>query len=288
MTIRIGADIGGTTMCVGAFPEEGGLTVSPLDVVTIAVTRDFNVDTTALIEAILQFVAKFGPASGIGADVAGLLDPQRDMLLGAGNLPNYARKPLRETIAAGTGINRVSLGNDTEGHALYEALTNPGLKGRDCVMVEIGTGIGIARIAWINGVPYSFPTEGAHLKYYGPVRVPNPHKCGCGSLHCIERLSSGDGILQRFGGYDLKDEEWRDIAHYQAVGIAGALAFNPVQTVVYGGGVAEKQPLLIRRFRSALELELIDGLSGLVDVIPAKTTKHEGAVGGLALLERGA
>jgi predicted NBD/HSP70 family sugar kinase len=288
--MKYGIDAGASTLVIGASPTGNPLDPQFVDVVTIPTTNHFPTDAGN----IAKVFTKHGPAEELGVAAAGRWNTARTHLLYAGNLTGWV-----EPVCAGVGINEIApnarvvmLGNDAEGQAQYEALNNPYLYEKDFIYWAVGTGIGTARVTWARlgdrRVPVCLPMEGQHIVHDGPVEYPNPVLCGCGQFNCTERLGSGAGIEQRFGvpPWEITEEQWQLVAANQAYGLARLLTAHLVDTVVFGGGMAEKDDNdLFGWVQSLLPKYAVKGVGP--EIVPATCTKLGAAVAGLALLTSG-
>jgi predicted NBD/HSP70 family sugar kinase len=284
--MKVGIDVGGTTMCVIAATGDPLNPERILGSRKLGTTGQFEDDMFSLSRCLRTLEFDFGPITHLGMAVAGRLSADRKMVLGAGNLTDWIDKPMAARVRSMCPDDAIcSFGNDAEAQALMEALTNPEVYGVDFLYVAIGTGIGMARIIWRGGKPYSLPMEGGHLPATGRIGVRNPELCGCKQFNCTERLASGSGAEQRFGvrsAKDLTEVQWDDVAYHQARGIASALTCHPVQTVVYGGGIPERQPHLMGRVQDHLNRVAIGAMSATL--VASLGTKAGAGLSGLVLL----
>jgi predicted NBD/HSP70 family sugar kinase len=284
----VGADLGATTCSVGLFNKRDPTTADVLDVVEFNPANYFVDDMRALREVLLGWMRQY-LLEGMGVAIAGRLDSARERVLYAGNLTGWERKAIRAVIARmlPDGADLVC-GNDAEAQALFEALANPALEGRDFLMWSVGSGIGTARVTWVKlgGVwaPVCVPMEGQHIAHEDVV-FANPELCGCGQYNCTERLGSGNGAAERFGVAHaglLTPEQWDLVAQDQARGMAWLLSSHLVDTVVFGGGVSERQPQLMGLVSEYLKVCAVKGV--VPEFVPAGCTKLGAAVTGLTLL----
>jgi predicted NBD/HSP70 family sugar kinase len=284
----LGVDLGATTTCAAAL-ESTGNPVKPrvLEAHSFDTSRLFDPTMNVLEHTARRFQARYGTIDQVGVAAAGRLNPARSELLIAGNLPQWCGKPMADRIASFTpDATRRVLGNDALAQALYEAYNNPDLRGVNFLLVSVGTGIGVAWVIWVGGKPIGIPTEGSHIEL-SALDYPNPEKCGCGQFNCMERLGSGDGAQQRFrkAAADIDLAEWEVVARDQARGIANLLQTNVLgTTVVYGGGVTEKQPHLRALVQKFLD-EHAERTGGVQPtLVRATCSKLDAAMTGYALL----
>jgi predicted NBD/HSP70 family sugar kinase len=232
--MKVGIDVGGTTMCVIAATGDPLNPERILGSRKLGTTGQFEDDMFSLSRCLRTLEFDFGPITHLGMAVAGRLSADRKMVLGAGNLTDWIDKPMAARVRSMCPDDAIcSFGNAAEAQALMEALTNPEVYGVDCT----------------------------------------------------ERLASGSGAEQRFGvrsAKDLTEVQWDDVAYHQARGIASALTCHPVQTVVYGGGIPERQPHLMGRVQSHLNRVAIGAMTATL--VASLGTKAGAGLSGLILL----
>ena len=188
-----GVDIGGTTVKMGLFQEDGTV----LDKWEIATRReDHGV-------AILPDVAKsiqekltehgiekekiVGIGVGVPAPVTG-----DGFVKQTANL-NWESKNVRVELEELTGI-RTRVGNDANVAALGEMWKGGGRGNKNIVMVTLGTGVGGGII--VNGDILT-GTNGAGGEIGHIVINPEEKKrCGCGKTGCLEQYASATGIVR--------------------------------------------------------------------------------------------
>jgi fructokinase len=287
----VGLDVGASTLVMALFERHNPLNPGQIDVTTIPTSNNFTTDMRAIGAVLSRFDDK-SPIEEIGVAVAGRLNSARQTLLYAGNLTGWVDKPVAAAFAGLAPAARlIKIGNDGEAQALYEALSNPYLYGKDFVMWSVGTGIGTGRVTWVRFgdrlVPVCLPMEGQHVGREGDIVSPNPEVCGCGQLNCTERLGGGDGAQQRFhkSAGQITPAEWELVARDQAEGLRIVLVNHLVDYIVVGGGVTERQPQLMSLVEAHLQKVAVKGV--VPQFIPATCAKLDAAVTGLTLLRSG-
>ncbi len=273
------ADTGGTTIRV-----EGFATLDPttrLERTTFRVSRDdFLADYNRLVEACHQ-IAGGEPIEAFGLAVAGKVSDDRGWLLGAGNLTHWVGRPLSKMLIRDLGCP-VVLGNDAEAAALAEALYGYGA-GFDFWFFIWGTGVGGTLVRRRGGIPLSFPSEVGHqvVEPYGRTEP----LCGCGRYGCLESVAGGRSLI-RFGRpvADLLVQQWDEVVEWMTTGVYNALIIQPAPLVVFGGGVAVKQPHLLPK----IERQLRDQAGMVKPPVVRLSAFGEGAgtIGALALLSQ--
>jgi predicted NBD/HSP70 family sugar kinase len=129
---RVGIDVGGTK-CLGvALGPDGDV----LDQRRVPTPND----PEALVETLVAITEALGADGAVGIAVPGLVN--RDgVLLAAPNLTRVTMLPLRDLVAARSGL-RVVVDNDNTVACLAEWLLGAGRGCDDMVLVGLGTGIG--------------------------------------------------------------------------------------------------------------------------------------------------
>ena len=289
----VGGDLGATGMELGLFERDDPRNPGLIKAVSIPTTRSFDPDIGAVQRTLAEF-AEIAPIQGAGFDVAGRFNTARSQLLFAGNLKGWTRRPLAHSIRMALPIGiPVEFGNDAEALALYDAMMNPALEGKDFFAWYVGSGIGTGRITWIKvagrWVPISLPMEGQHMEHSALVEFPNPIQCGCGKFNCTERLGSGDGVAERFGvDHARKVPLWfyqTHVAQAHARGMSWVLMDHMVDYVVFAGTVAVKEPYLGDCVRARLAELMPEGTAP--QFVEGACKKADSAVAGLTMLNRG-
>ena len=186
-------DIGGTKVAAGIVDGKGRILaearvpMSARGSASEGLRSVFNA-----VEALRKKSPKARPEC-IGVSVAGWVDPERGVLIGATNIPSWKTFPLAAALRKRYGIPAL-LSNDANAAALAEAEWGAGKGYRNIFYVTLGTGIGTGII--LNGKIHTGRTgaagEGGHvtIDFHGPL-------CGCGKRGCIEVYASGTGIARR-------------------------------------------------------------------------------------------
>mgnify|MGYP004610984417 FL=1 len=193
MKYGFGADVGGTTVKLGFFDENG----------TLLVQRELPSRTEHEGEAILPDIAE------AVREICAARGLSKDELLGVGigvpgpvnaegvvnrcvNL-NWGVFNIHEKLGALTGLP-VRAGNDANCAALGEYWRGGGMGCRSVVFVTLGTGIGggIILDGKILGGAHGVGGELGHIT----VSAPDKHPCTCGKRGCVEQYASANGIAR--------------------------------------------------------------------------------------------
>lgn len=260
----IGVDLGGTKVLVAAVDEDGTASahekgVTPVDgpeaVLDVIATAIASVDATP---------------SAVGVGVPGPVSG--GVVLEAPNLHGWGPDvPFGDMLAERLGVP-VVLGNDANVGTLGEAVHGAGQGSRDVLGCWLGTGIGGGLV--LDGRLRTGSSGAAGELGHVPVEMTTPRRCGCGRWGCVEAYAGRanmEAMVERLvaeGGstqmYELREEKgknrftsgvWKaalkagdEVATAvvdEAVGalsmaLAGVINMLDLQTIVFGGGLAEK------------------------------------------------
>lgn len=191
--IGFGVDIGGTTIKMGVFHEDGVL-IDKFEIPTRTEDKGSHIldDISSSIESKLKALNKtIEDVIGVGIGVPGPVGKD-GIVYGCVNLgwdtmdvAAILHKRLNTTIKFGNDANVAALGEMWQG----------GGKGyRDVLMITLGTGVGAGVI--IDGKILS-GTHGAGGEI-GHVHVneEEQERCGCGKKGCLEQYASANGIVR--------------------------------------------------------------------------------------------
>ena len=191
-----GVDIGGTTVKMGFFDEDGRL----LDKWEIPTVKD-NGGEKILPDAVKAIEKKLieeglakGYLAGVGIGVPG---------------PIFADGTVNRCVNLGWGVFNVAdkvrelldmpeltvkVGNDANVAALGEMFKGSGEGYKNLVMVTLGTGVGGGII--LDGKILTGTTGGAGEIGHMPVGLNETECCGCGNKGCLEQYASATGIVK--------------------------------------------------------------------------------------------
>lgn len=193
MKYGFGIDVGGTTVKLGLFREDGEL----LEKWEIP-SRTENGGAAILpdiADAVASCVRRHGLADeallGIGIGVPG---PVREdgMVNRCVNL-NWGVFNLHDALGALTGLP-VKAGNDANCAALGEYWRGGGTGSASAMFVTLGTGIGGGII--LGGKVLSGAHGAGGEIGHITVSAPDKHPCTCGKRGCIEQYASANGIVR--------------------------------------------------------------------------------------------
>lgn len=269
--VVFGVDLGGTTVKLGLFTPEGGVTEKWEIVTRKEDNGKFILPDIA--KSIQDKMAEKGIAKedviGVGIGVPGPVDSE-GVIYKAANL-GWGVFSIKEELTGLLGGIAVEAGNDANVAALGEMWRGGGKGYKDMVAVTLGTGVGGGIIIGGKIVTGSTGAGGeiGHIK----VEERETDVCGCGHTGCLEQYASATGIVRlanrrlaaddkasslRSGevsaktvfdavkaGDELAIEVAEQFGAYLGKGLAAvACVVNP-EVFVIGGGVSKAGPVLL-------------------------------------------
>ncbi len=266
-SIRVGIDLGGTSLRVGAFDESGRLLSNrtmrtrvadgPAEVVS---------DMAAAVRSVLTELAAAVDVVGLGSP--GPLNLQTGVLYELPNFPGWSGFPLRDALSDELQM-KVVLESDASAATLAEWKSGAG-KVEDVAsmaMLTLGTGVGSGLI--LDGRVWSgMVGMGGEV---GHVTVnPEGPECTCGGRGCLEMYASATGVQRsaraaaameqnqglaslfrtnpNAGAHDVAAlaeagdpgalRVYADTGHYIGLSLAGLVNTLDLPLYVIGGGVA--------------------------------------------------
>lgn len=193
MKYGFGVDVGGTTVKLGLFDENGDLIEnreipSRTENGGAAILPDIASAVAACVERrALADADLLGIGIGVPGPVAGDGTVNRCVNL------NWGVFNLHNALGALTGLP-VKAGNDANCAALGEYWRGGGVGSKSALFVTLGTGIGGGVILGgkvLNGA-HGVGGEIGHIT----VSAPDKHPCTCGKRGCIEQYASANGIVR--------------------------------------------------------------------------------------------
>ena len=268
-TISVGIDIGATKANIGLVTSAGHIIAS----IRIPVQRDASAE--CFIEKLCQAVERLIEASGLtkddcafyGAGVPGTADYKTGLVEYCPNL-GWEDVPASAIFKKYLGVD-VVISQDSRLAAWAEYLLGAGRNYRSSICVAIGTGIGGGII--VDGKIFhgALNTAGeiGHSVFEKDGRA-----CSCGNHGCLERYSSGTGMIERaLEAYPEKfadrlqkaetifelayagDQDMLDlircVVEDLAVGIVNAVAILSPEAVIISGGLCVHDELIIKPLR---------------------------------------
>lgn len=193
MKYCFGVDIGGTTVKMGIFEEEGK-NIDKWEIPTYTENEGVKIlpDIAASIKAKLEEhqIAK-EDVIGVGAGVPAPVTAE-GVVNGTANL-GWKYKEVKKELEDLTGMTAV-IGNDANVAALGEMWQGGGKGQKNMIMITLGTGVGSGFI--VNGKlivgENGAGGEGGHVT----VDYNETECCGCGNKGCLEQYASATGIVR--------------------------------------------------------------------------------------------
>lgn len=264
-------DVGGSKAITGIVGRDGSIRALAQIEVRGARVDAVQVELIGRLRAAIEQASADGlHVTSLGVGATGRHDA-REGRLGAIDavLPGWGGSALPREVAAALGLPLKALLNDADAAALAECHVGAGRGADPCVVVTLGTGIGVAVVR--DGV-IATGVAGAHGEFGHIVVDPNGPSCFCGASGCWESLSGGGAIERawaaaqpssaRASAAQIFDADASgDLAAATiiaaavaatATGIANiAVALAP-EAIVIGGGIGARW----ERFRTSVEAEL--------------------------------
>ena len=201
-----------------------------------------------------------------GVSVPGLVDERAGVGIFASNL-GWRDAPIREIAEQELGLP-VAFGHDARAASDAEYRLGAAAGYRDLVVLTIGTGIAGGLV--LGGRPYTgggFAGELGHA-----LSDPEGERCACGSIGCLETISSAGAIARRYtaasgiavpgalevlvaaaaGDVDAM-RIWDDALRALAEQLARLVAILAPEAVVIGGGLAQAGPALFQPLAERLD-----------------------------------
>ncbi len=191
--MRVGIDVGGTTIKAGLVNEEG--MILRQSAIETKVGRDYRLiiaDMVAQIEDLLVVGGcKREALKSIGIGIPGLADYKTGNVIYCTNLL-WTDIPLGSTLQAHFNMP-VFLENDATVAGLAESVRGSTKGFENSVFLTLGTGIGSGII--IGGRPYSGShSAGSELGHM--IVGENFYTCNCGNNGCLETFASATAIIK--------------------------------------------------------------------------------------------
>jgi glucokinase len=316
-----GIDLGGTKVQAVVLDPDGelagrGRTQTPVEGGPDAVVGAIG---TALAGAARAAGLGAGDLAGVGLGSPGQIDQASGSVIGAANLPGFERPvPLRDLVAAATGVARVWIDNDVNVGTLAEQRHGAGRGHDDLLAVFAGSGVGGGVVL---GGRLRRGTSGAAGEIGHMVVVLGGDRCPCGRDGCMEAYAGRVSIerkarqaaaagrptllldLMRQRGrarmtsgiiaaaLDAGDELAHQLIDQAVAALAAAVASSvnllDVDLVVLGGGLAEKLgPPFTERVAKAMTPHLFAN-PPRVQVVGARLGDLGGAIGAAELARQG-
>ena len=284
-----GVDIGGTTVKMGLFDENGDM----LEKWEIVTRKDNN--GSEILPDVAKSIKEKNEEKGISAeDILGIgigvpgPITEDGRVLKCANL-GWGVFSVADEVSKLTGVEKVKVGNDANVAALGEQWRGGGRGFDNIVMVTLGTGVGggIIQSGKILTGTNGAAGEIGHIK----VNPLETRTCGCGCKGCLEQYASATGIMRRakelleetdkdsymrqfenvtgkeiFDAYKEGDELGTQVvdefAKYLGMGLANVASVIDSDAFVIGGGVSKNGPVVIDVVKEEYEKNVLFALKG--------------------------
>ncbi len=260
MKYCFGIDIGGTTVKMGLFQEDGTL-LDKWEIPTNKENQGASIlqDIAAAIHEKLEQKSinkkdVIGVGAGVPAPVTKLGQVERTVNLGWG--PKEVKKELESLIEL-----PVKVGNDANVAALGEMWQGGGKGYEDLVMLTLGTGVGGGVV--INGNIVVGAHGGGGEIGHICVNYEETDCCGCGKQGCLEQYASATGIAKLANKYGMTGATAKDVfdavkagdklairiaeefGNYLGHALANVATVLDPEVFVIGGGVSKAGEILL-------------------------------------------
>ena len=272
MKYCFGVDIGGTTVKLGLF-EEDGTVMDKWEIPTYTENEGARIlpdIAVSVKEKIAEYHLEEDACLGIGVGVPAPVTSD-GVVNGSANL-GWKYKEVRQELEDLTGMS-VVVGNDANVAALGEMWKGGGKGQQNMIMITLGTGVGGGII--VNGkVIGGAHGAGGEVGHICVNYNETTDHCGCGNYGCLEQYASATGIVRLakkklaeetretfltkeevtaksvFDAVKEKDEVAMEIAEqfgeYLGNGLAILAAVADPAVFVIGGGVSKAGEVILR------------------------------------------
>lgn len=314
-SLALGADLGGTSLKLGAVAADGTIVRST------SVPTDRSGNRERFVEWLSGAIASFrdgtaSPILALGVGSPGLIDPVAGVAIHVTNIPGLDGLPVGPLLAERLAMP-VVLENDVNAMAYGEFLFGAGEPCRNLVCLTLGTGVGGGLV--LDGRLYR--GSGFTAGEVGHVCVePDGVSCPCGSRGCLERYVGQEaivgqarwcieaGIPSSIPGYAEAEGDLTPKAVAAAARAGDALARRILadagrklgmvlgglmnvlapDAFVIGGGLAGAGDLILDPARHEARLRVFADLRDRLSVLPAALGNRAGIVGCAALAREAA
>ena len=274
---RIGIDLGGTNIAVGAVNEFGRIAAKKTTP-TLAKREsdDITADMARLcLEVCADIKTPITEIESIGIATPGIANLDNGCVEYSCNLP-FRRYPLVKKLASMLDVDpsKVKIANDANAAAYGEAVAGAAAGSKDSIMITLGTGVG-GGIIIDNKIFTGFNHAGGEIGHI--VIEVDGAQCGCGRKGCWEAYSSATALIrmtkekieeyERAGKYTIMSEAERlsgrtacdamragdpagkevydKYIKYLAAGITNMINIFQPEIISIGGGVSNEGQSLI-------------------------------------------
>ena len=273
----------------------------------------------ALLEIVSQTLAEMigeneSDLTAIGVGSPGPLDIDHGLILSPSNLRNWDRIPIVEVLSKKFAVP-VILDNDANAAALGEFSFGAGRGFKNVFYVTVSTGIGGGVI--IDGnIHHGVSTGAGEIGH--TIVDPDGVRCTCGSVGCLETVSSGTHLVRLVkekldageptaicdliaDGTELSTQVlleavrrgdpvaidiWDKACRYLAISIANAISLLAPEVVVIGGGISSAGELLLEPLRRLVPQYVSMIPKSEINIVTAELGTESGLYGAIELARR--
>src|SRR3989344_3010483 len=276
----IGIDVGGTKIR-GVLVDLNGKILEEKEIVTY---KNHKKDLDSLIGLIERFNSK--AVIGIGVGVPGSLDLKRESIIGFSNLPGWENFKLKDFLK-NKFKKRVEIENDVNCVALAEKKFGAGIKYKNFIVINIGTGLGGGII--IDNKLYEVRGNAGEFgqgKFFGHGKNKSfEDLVSTKALLMIARRNglSGDSfkILEEAKNGNKKAKKvYEEVGKSLGEGISNLVFYFDPEIVLIGGGLMNAGEFLLGPARKNAGLQF----GRNVKIKQVGLLKNGGAIGAASLL----
>jgi glucokinase len=273
----------------------------------------------ALLEIVSQTLAEMigenrSTLTAIGVGSPGPLDIDHGLIMSPSNLRDWDRVPIVEVLSKKFGVP-VMLDNDANAAALGEFSFGAGRGFKNIFYVTVSTGIGGGVI--IDGnIHHGVSTGAGEIGH--TIVDPDGVRCNCGSVGCLETVSSGTHLVRLIkerldsgeqtairdliaDGTELSTqtlleavrrgdpvaiEIWDKACRYLAISIANAISLIAPEVVIIGGGISSAGDLLIEPLRKMVPQYVSMIPKSQINIVTAELGTESALYGAIELAKR--
>ncbi len=224
-------DIGGTNCRIAVSSDGQTITESKI----IPTFQDFSQGIQS-IKKTGEELLKGEKLDAIAGGIAGVISPDKTMLVKSPHIPGWVGKNLKEELEK-LFKTSVKLENDAILGGLGEANFGAGKGYRIMAFITIGTGVGGSRV--IDG---ELDKNAQGFEPGHQIIVPDGNLCNCGGKGHLEAYIGGNYLEKIYHqkSEDIKDPAiWDEITKYLSIGLNNTTVFWSPDIIVLGGSITQ-------------------------------------------------
>lgn len=297
--VAIGVDFGGTSVKLGLV-QAGALTLRADSIFTPSHATG-ELLLAAIVTAVDGLCARHPEARAIGVGLPGLVDSRNGIVHGLTNVPGWTNVPLRDLLAAHTGLPTV-IENDANAMTYAEWRFGAARGRENVVCVTLGTGVGgglilngglyrgsrlgageIGNVSIdYRGKPYEYGNFGALEAYVGNAQIAERAAAryeAAGQerslLECVPVALAAAALR----GDAVARQLWEETGVMLGAALAGVVWLLNPDAIVLGGGVAQAGELLFEPVRRTIRERTSPVFHEGLAVVPAALGSDAGLIG---------